>query len=104
MGRLTYDSSFDADFEDRVLAHLQIVIGAKLSRGESFYFSWKDAGAVGDGRTTIWMHPMIPLRFKFFGSRTPAINAEWVRLLLADSHRAAGLRIVPEPESAVRPS
>ncbi|KQQ06013.1 MULTISPECIES: DUF7882 family protein [unclassified Rathayibacter] len=97
MGRLVYDSTLEADFDDRLLAHLQIVIGSKLSRGESFYFSWRDSAGSGDGRTSIWLHPAIPLRFKYHGSRPPAINAEWVRRLLFDSHSAAGLRISEEP-------
>ncbi|NQX13766.1 ATP-dependent DNA ligase [Microbacteriaceae bacterium VKM Ac-2855] len=98
MGRLIYDSSLEVDFDDRLLAHLQIVIGQKLARSESFYFSWKDSLSVGDGRSSIWLHPAIPLRFKFLGGRPPAINPEWVRSLLADSHTPAGLRISPEPE------
>jgi hypothetical protein len=39
MGRLTYDSTNIVDFEDRLLAHLQIVIGRKIRFGQSFYFS-----------------------------------------------------------------
>lgn len=39
MGRLVYDSRLDVDFEDRLLGHLQVVIGTKLGRGESFYLS-----------------------------------------------------------------
>lgn len=42
MGKLVYDSTFTAEFDDRLLTHLQIVIGMKLRRGESFMFSWKD--------------------------------------------------------------
>ena len=64
MGKLTYDSTLTVDFDDRVLAHLQLVIGAKLRRHESFYFSWRDDPAVGDGRSTLWLHPTIPLYFK----------------------------------------
>ena len=33
MGKLTYDHSLSVDFDDRTLAHLQIVIGMKLRRG-----------------------------------------------------------------------
>lgn len=98
MGRLSYGSTLEADFDDRTLAHLQIVIGSKLGRNESFYFSWKDASGIGDGRTSIWLHPSIPLRFKYFGGRAPAINAEWVRRLLDDSYRSTGLRVLPEPD------
>lgn len=97
MGRLYYDSSLEADFDDRTLAHAQIVIGTKLGKGESFYFSWKDAGAIGDGRTSIWLNPAIPLRFKFHGGRPPAINPEWIRQLLQVSYTPTGLRITDEP-------
>src|SRR4051812_28202017 len=67
MGKLTYDSTLVVDFDDRVLAHLQVVIGAKLRRNESFYFSWRDDSAVGDGRSVIWLHPSIALMYKFHG-------------------------------------
>ncbi|WP_327437440.1 DUF7882 family protein [Rathayibacter sp. VKM Ac-2754] len=97
LGRLIYDSTLEADFDDRLLAHLQVVIGAKLGRNEAFYFSWRDSTASGSGRTSLWLHPAIPLRFKFHGSRAPTINAEWVRRLLQDSYTASGLRISEEP-------
>jgi hypothetical protein len=98
MGKLFYDSTLTVDFDDRVLAHLQIVIGAKLRRGESFYFSWKDDPAVGDGRSTIWLAPNIPLHYKYFGSRLPALNRDWILALSASSNSASGLQIVPEPQ------
>lgn len=98
MGTLSYDSSFTADFDDRLLAHLQIVIGAKLRRNESFYFSWKDDARVGDGRTTIWLHPGIPLVYKYFGSRMPSINRAWIEALTVAANTPGGLQIVPEPE------
>lgn len=97
MGTLTYDSSLAADFDDRTLAHLQIVIGAKLRRNESFYFSWKDDTAIGNGRSVIWLHPGIPLSFKFFGGRPPAINRQWIDELMIHANSPAGLQISPEP-------
>lgn len=98
MGRLIYDSTLEADFDDRLLAHLQLVIGTKLGKGEAFYFSWRDATAVGSGRTSLWLHPAIPLRFKYHGGRPPTVNSEWVRRLLQDTYTANGLRISDEPE------
>jgi len=97
MGKLTYDSTLTADFEDRVLAHIQVVIGAKLRRGESFYFSWRDDPKSGDGRSTIWMHPSIPLAYKYFGSRSPSLNREWIEALMVTANSAAGLQVVAEP-------
>jgi hypothetical protein len=98
LGKFTYDSTLVVDFDDRVLAHLQVVIGAKLRRNESFYFSWRDDSAVGDGRSAVWLHPSIPVMFKFHGGRIPSINRAWVEDLMATANSSAGLRIVPEPD------
>ncbi|MCU1404655.1 MAG: ATP-dependent ligase, partial [Glaciihabitans sp.] len=56
MGKLIYGhSDVVIDLDDRHLAHLQVVIGAKLRRSESFFFTWKK-DAVGDGqRGSIWL-------------------------------------------------
>ena len=97
MGKLFYDSGFSADFEDRALIHLQVVIGGKLRRGEPFYFSWHDGQTVGGGRTTLWLAPQIALRFKYFGSRWPAINPVWISVLTASSNSTHGLQLLPEP-------
>ena len=40
MGALVYETMV-IPFEDRLLAHLQIVIVNKLRRGESFVMSWR---------------------------------------------------------------
>lgn len=104
MGKLTYDSTLTADFDERTLAHLQLVIGAKLRRGEAFYFTWHDDVAVGDGRTTVWLHPTIPLAFKFFGARAASINRAWIDELMLTANSPGGLSIVPEPESDSTPS
>ncbi len=97
MGTLTYDSTLAADFEDRTLAHIQFVIGAKLRRDEPFFFTWKDDAASGDGRSTIWVHPTVPLAFKFVGSRVPTINREWIDILMLSANSSAGLHLLPEP-------
>lgn len=97
MGTLTYDSTMAADFDDRTLAHLQVVIGAKLRRNEAFYFSWKDDASIGNGRSVIWIHPTIPIAFKFFGSRPPAINREWIDEMMLSANTPAGLHIMAEP-------
>ena len=103
MGKLTYDHSLTVEFDDRVLAHLQIVIGMKLRRGEAFYFSWKDDQRVGDGRTTIWLHPTVPLVFKYYGSRPPGLNREWLAVLEHSANTSQGLHIVEEPRTQVTP-
>jgi hypothetical protein len=95
MGSLTYDSTI-IEFEDRLLLHLQIVIVNKLRRRESFAMSWRDAPEVGDGRSTIWLDPSIPLYFKFSGSRTPQVNRDWIELLAESASSSNGLVVMDE--------
>jgi hypothetical protein len=97
MGKLTYSGSLVIDFDDRTLEHLQIVITSKLRRGESFSFAWKDDDAIGDGRTTIWIHPSVSLVYKFLGGRPPSINRAWLDSLAASANSPTGLRVTPEP-------
>lgn len=97
MGKFIYDGLVKVDFEDRLLLHLQMVIGAKLRRGEAFNFTWKDDSSIGDGRTTVWMHPRSSLVYKFYGSRRPAVNRAWVEALAFTANSPTGLYIVSEP-------
>ena len=75
MGKFIYEGGIRNDFEDRLLAHLQVVVGNKLRRGEPFYFVWKDDLSTGGGRTSVWMHPRANLVFKFSGGRPPACTS-----------------------------
>lgn len=90
MGTLSYDRVV-VEFDDRTLAHLQVVIVQKLRRNESFLFSWRDAADVGDGRSSVWMHPAIPLYFKFVGGRPPSLNAAWIAQLTVSANSSQGL-------------
>jgi hypothetical protein len=103
MGSLTYDSTLTAEFDDRLLAHLQIVINSKLRRKESFAFSWKDDQRIGDGRSSIWLDSAIPIAYKYYGGRMPQINPAWIELLNATANSPGGLRVVPEPDVPDRP-
>ncbi|MGO4536456.1 DUF7882 family protein [Leifsonia sp. 2MCAF36] len=91
-----YDSSTQISFEDRVLAHLEVVIVSKLRRKESFALSWREAPENGDGRTTIWIDPSIPLRFRYSGSRPPGLDRDWVERLAAAAASSSGLIAVDE--------
>jgi hypothetical protein len=86
----------EIEMDDRLLAHLRIVIVSKMRNHESFSVSWTVDVNQGSGRETLWVHPSIPLRFRFFGSRPPSINRAWIDLMLATASRG-DLRIMPEP-------
>jgi hypothetical protein len=97
VGKLTYENNVRVDFEDRALAHLQLVITIKLRRKESFHFTWKDDASVGNGRTSVWIHPEASLVFKYYGSRPPQLNQAWLEALAYTANSPAGLYLVPEP-------
>lgn len=101
MGKLVYaDAELDITIEDRTLAHLQIVIGNKLRRHESFFFSWTDDPAVGNGRSSVWMDASVPLYFTYDRRRLPTMNREWLAILTASANSGSGLVFSAEPNSA----
>ena len=95
MGFLSYGTAV-IEYDDRTLAHLQIVIATKLRPRESFMMSWRNAADVGDGRGAVWVEPSIPLYFNFDGSRPPTIDREWVERLAVMASSSAGLHVVDQ--------
>lgn len=100
MGKFIYDSNIKVDFEDRLLAHLQAVIMAKVRRGESFPFTWKDDISTGGGRTTVYIHPNVSLVFKYHGSRSPQLSSAWLHALTYNANSGRGLYVIPEPDES----
>lgn len=98
MGKLIYGTpESSVEFDDRVLAHLKVVIIAKLRRGESFTFTWANTPESGGGHVSIWLHPAIPMQFQFYGSKDPVLNRTWLEELARLTNTPAGLQVVPEP-------
>lgn len=98
LGTLLYgNSGIVISFDDRALMHLQIVINAKLRRRESFVFSWIDAADANSGRSAIWLDPASTLFYRYFGSRVPTINREWIDALMHSANSAGGLVFMAEP-------
>jgi hypothetical protein len=95
MGTLHYDGKA-FELEDRLLAHLQVVISTKLRRGESFFISWVVPHSEGGGRHVIWIDNGVPIRIRFEGSRPPSINREWAETLALSANTNNGLVISEE--------
>jgi hypothetical protein len=98
MGRLLYgpaETQFAID--DRTLEHLRMVILNKFRRNEPFALQLHDPEAEGSGRDVIWLHPAIPVRFRFDAERAPALDRAWVESLILASYDAGGLRLTSEP-------
>lgn len=82
--------------EDRALAHLKVVIATKLRRQESFTLSWEHPTDQPIGRSTIWLHPAIPLRFIFDDPEAPTLNAACIAELAKTANSAGGVTLAPE--------
>ncbi|MGW8483193.1 DUF7882 family protein [Microbacterium sp. NPDC055903] len=97
MGMLYYGSSADPiQIEDRALAHLKVVIATKLRRNESFTLSWQHPDGDDPGRSTLWLHPSIPLRFVFDTPEAPELHAEWITAMANSANSSGGITLVPE--------
>ena len=87
MGMLVYNGRMTLHIDDRVLAHLQVVVINKLRRRESFTFTWDD----GAEEAVCWIGPSIPLEFTYSGNRRPLLNREWLELMAMSANANSGL-------------
>lgn len=98
MGKLLYGTPpTEHLIDDRILAHLQIVIVNKFRRNECFAFTLPASPAQGTGRQTLWLHPIVPVQFSFNGGRMPALNRTWIEQLMEEANSSRGLSLIPEP-------
>lgn len=97
MGVLHYGTeSSPIHIDDRALAHLKVVIVSKLRRQESCTVSWQHPEEDGAGRSTIWVHPSIPVRFEFDDAVSVELNREWLEELAHSANALGGIALVSE--------
>ena len=97
MGTIYYGGSgTPIHIEDRALAHLKVVIATKLRRDESFTVSWRHPDDQARGRSTIWLHPSIPLRFVFDDPEPTELSREWIEDLANSANSSGGITLVAE--------
>jgi hypothetical protein len=95
MGSFFYDGT-KFELDDRVLAHLQMIIATKLRRNEGFFLSWEIPAADGSGRHVVWVDNGVPIRIRYDGSRPPQINREWAESLAQAANTNNGLVVTDE--------
>ncbi|MGZ0712421.1 DUF7882 family protein (plasmid) [Coraliomargarita sp. W4R53] len=89
---------------DRVLAHLKVVVATKLRRNESFTVSWRHPKDRAPGRSTIWMHASIPLRFMFDAEEAEVLDPEILNDFAKQATSSLGLTIdLNEPAHHLAP-
>ncbi len=97
MGKLFYgDSGTSIVVDDRTLAHLKIAVFTKLRRNESFTLSWQHGTDAPSGRSTIWVHPSVPLHFIFDEDEPPVLNKQWIEQLMRSANSTGGIQLLPE--------
>lgn len=99
MGKLVYASTAQFEFDDRVLSHVKVAVGAKLRRQESFYLSWTVPSSEGSGRRSLWVSPSIALEFHFHSARAPEINRVWVHALDLSASGDRGMIVMSEADA-----
>jgi len=98
MGSLNYDGHL-YDFEDRFLAHVQVVLAQKMRRRESFLLSWTaPAHEEAWGRVSIWISPSADVSFRYSGSKSAALNGEWLERMMSATHSTRGLDLDTQKE------
>ena len=76
-----------------MLAHLKAVATAKMRRGEGFLVSWTDSQEIGDGRSSVWLHPEGDLHYKFDGGTPPKLDAALLERLNIESIQPRGIEL-----------
>ena len=90
------DSGTPIHIEDRALAHLKVVIATKLRRDESFTLSWRHPDDQPRGRSTVWLHPSIPLRFVFDDPEAPELSRGWLKSSRNSANSSGGIMLIAE--------
>ena len=101
MGTLTYGTR-DVPVDDRLLAHLSIVLTQKLRRREGFLLTLPS----GDRHLhseAFWVSASSDLTFSYSGNRVPSFNHEWLEQMMNESFSTQGLDLLKHAETAAAP-
>jgi hypothetical protein len=98
MGKFIYGiPNVEVEIEDRLLAHLKVVITSKLRRNEGFTFTWQNTDGDDTTHSSVWLDEGIPISFEIGGPHDPPLNREWLEELNRSANSAGGLKPTPEP-------
>lgn len=94
MAQLFYGTATEPiRIDDRLLAHVKVVVATKLRRGESFTLSWVHGPDEPVGRSTIWLQPSIPLRFVFDSEQPESLDQNLLKQMANDANSSRGLSL-----------
>ncbi len=94
MGRLVYGArGMQIEIEDRLLAHVQAVVFAKLRRREPFPLGWVESASDGSGRRMIWINETLELAFEYAGSRPIDLDRDMLEEMTTRANSTSGLQL-----------
>jgi hypothetical protein len=94
MGRLVYGAlQRRIVVDDRLLAHIEVVVLSRLRRNNAFALRWAETGE-RPGRRTIWIHQGTDLCFEYDQAEQDELDRELLDQLAkaADSNTGINLR------------
>ena len=102
MGILKYSRDAVAVYlDDRTLAHLHIVMAAKLREGSSFVVSGLASLARNArdvvARDAVVIEPETPLQITYTEKADCSLNPRWLEAIRAASSKSVGIVLVSEP-------
>jgi hypothetical protein len=95
VGRLAYGAiPRTISIDDRLLAHIEVVVLSRLRRNNAFALRWTEAGGEQPGRRTIWIHQGTDLCFEYDAAEQGELDRELLDQLAkaADSNGGINLR------------
>jgi hypothetical protein len=101
VGYLVYDGTTRIQLDDRVLAHLEIIMIIKFRRREGFPLRWRDSANDGQGRNMVWLDPSMPLRLHLDSPKAAPTNREWIEQMAEAASTNHGLELLDEQGNPV---
>lgn len=105
MAKLFYGTTPEPiTIDNRMLAHVKVVVATKLRRGESFTLSWTHGPDEPVGRSTVWLQPAIPLRFVFDSEQPESLDQDLLKRMANDANSSRGLSLDIEDAAVAAPA
>lgn len=103
MGMLKYGTR-EIAVEDRLLAHISVIVTQKLRRRESFLLTLH-ASDRRMATEALWISCNSDISFAYSGNRVPSLNQAWLEQMMTESFSAHGLDLAAhtEPTAAGHP-
>lgn len=96
MGTLYYSAAqYPIRIDDATLTSLRVVLEQRLDAGLGLTLSWSEAGF---GRSTVWLHPTIPVRMHVDDPVATPPDSHAVDAMTVELEQSGGIVLPPDEE------